>query len=115
MKKLFLTLLCAVCALAVNAQTYTNKTYQDRPPFGEGKFYLATGFSGLDLRFNDLEKWNLDISAKAGYLFQDNWMVLAQAGYDWHQKADNAITLSRTVFSWAWVPTMCTSRTAMTT
>ena len=92
MKKTILTLLCAVCALAVNAQSYTNKPYQERTPFYEGKFYVATGFSGLDMRFNDLEKWNLDVSAKAGYLFQDNWMVVAQAGYDWRQKTHNAFT-----------------------
>lgn len=92
MKKMFLSLLCAICALAANAQTYTNKPYQDRPPFGERKFYVATGFSGLDLSFNDMEKWNLDASLKGGYLFQDNWMVTAQAGYDWHQKAHNAFT-----------------------
>lgn len=90
MKKVIFSLLCAVSALAASAQTYNSKPYQDRPPFGEGKIYVATGFSGFDLNFSDSQKWNLSTSAKAGYLIQDNWMVLAQVGYDWHQKADNA-------------------------
>ena len=92
MKKIIFSLLCTVCALAANAQTYTNKPYQDRPPFGEGKFYVATAMSGLDLRFNDFEKFNLNVMAKGGYLFQDNWMVTALAGYDWHKNASNAFS-----------------------
>ena len=93
MKKIILSLLCAICALTVNAQSYINKTYQDRPPFGEGKFYVGSSLSGLDLRFTDLEKWNLDVSARTGYLFQDNWMITTQLGYNWRQKADNALTV----------------------
>ena len=92
MKKTILSLLCAICALAANAQTYGSKPYQDRPPFGEGKFYLASSLSGLDLRFNDLEKWNMDVTAKGGYMFQDNWMITAQAAYNWRQKTHNAFT-----------------------
>ena len=92
MKKTILSLLCAFCAMAANAQT-NNQTYQDRPPFGDGKFYLASSLSGLDLRFNDLEKWNMDVTAKGGYLFQDNWMITAQTAYNWRQKASNAFTV----------------------
>ena len=90
MKKTILSLLCAFCAMAANAQT-NNTTYQDRPPFGEGKSYVASSLSGLDLNFNDCEKWKLDIAAKAGYLFQDNWMVTAQAEYDWRKTSSNAL------------------------
>lgn len=88
MKKFLLTLLCAVGAVAANAQT-TSSTYQDRPPFGEGKFYVATAMSGFDLNFSDCQKWNMDLQAKAGYLFTDNWMITAQAEYDWHKAAPN--------------------------
>jgi hypothetical protein len=89
MKKTFLTLLCALMALASNAQGFT-KPVADRPPFGEGKFYVATALSGMDLKFNDTEKWQLDLSAKAGYLFADNWMVTGQAEYNWRKIAPNA-------------------------
>ena len=91
MKKTILSLVCAVFALASNAQSFTQPSL-DRPPFGEGKFYVATALSGLDFKFTDCEKWNMDLSAKVGYLFADNWMVTAQVGYDWRQKSSNALT-----------------------
>ena len=91
MKKIILSLLCAMSALASNAQGYT-KPYNDRPPFGEGKYYVATALSGLDLNFNSNEKCKLDVSAKAGYLFTDNWMVTGQLGYNYRKYAPNAFT-----------------------
>ena len=89
MKKTILSLLCAMMALASNAQGLT-KPYADRPPFGEGKFYVATAFSGMDVNFNSTEKWKLDLQAKVGYLFADNWMVTGQAAYNWHKTSSNA-------------------------
>ncbi|MBQ9187670.1 MAG: outer membrane beta-barrel protein [Prevotella sp.] len=84
MKKKFMMLLCALAfTLAGSAQI------QDRPPFGVGKFYVSTGLSGLDLNFNSSEKWKLDLNARAGYLFEDNWMVTGQLEYDYRKYAPN--------------------------
>ena len=85
MKKVFLSLLCAVAAWSASAQQTS-----DRPPFGEGKFYVATSLSGLDLTYSDTEKWKLDLTARGGYLFTDNWMVTGQLQYDWRKHEPNA-------------------------
>ena len=87
MKKLFLTLLCGF-ALTASAQSLYNPV-QDRPPFGAGKYYVATALSGLNLTYNSTEKWNLDLQAKAGYLFIDNWMVTGQVEYDYRKYSPN--------------------------
>ena len=88
MKKIIFSVLCAMCALASQAQGYTKPSF-DRPPFGEGKYYVSTGLSGFDLNYTDCKKWNLGIQAKGGYLFTDNWMVTAQANYEYHKHAPN--------------------------
>lgn len=90
MKKTILSLLCAVFALASNAQSYTTPQL-DRPPFGEGKFYTAASMSGLGVNWNKCEKWNFDLQAKAGYLFMDNWMVTAQLGYNYLTHGTNSL------------------------
>ena len=86
MKKTFLTLLCGLlCSLSANAQT------ELPTPFAQDKVYLGASASGLNLRYNDLEKWNMDLSLKGGYLFEDNWMVTGKLGYDYRQKSPNAV------------------------
>ena len=90
MKKIFLTLLCTVAlALTAGAQTLQKPKF-DRPPFGEGKFYVATALSGLDVNFNSDQKWQADVQGKVGYLFADNWMVTGQLGYNYRKYAPNA-------------------------
>ena len=88
MNKTILTLLCAVIfSLAGNAQTYQGT------PFGQGKYYAAASLSGLDLTYNKMTDWNLDLTAKGGYLFADNWMVTGQLGYNYRENAANAFEL----------------------
>lgn len=77
MKKTILTLLCGLLfSLAGNAQTNL------RTPFYKDKFYVGANLSGLDLNWNQTQKWKFDLGAKAGYLFDDNWMVTANAEYN---------------------------------
>ena len=90
MKKTIFSLLCAMCALTSNAQSFTQPSL-DRPPFGEGKFYVSAGFTGLDLNYNKAEKWNFDLNAKAGYLFADNWMVTGRGEYNYCQNGAKAL------------------------
>ncbi len=90
MKKTILSILCVLLgSLYASAQS---PAYQDRPPFGEGKYYVATALSGLDLNFNSNEKWKLDLSAKAGYLFTDNWMATAQMEYNYRRYESNSFS-----------------------
>ncbi len=89
MKKTFMSLICGlVAATSVNAQGYSSPQY-DRPPFGEDKLYVATGLSGFNLNYDDCSKLQFNLQAKAGYLFADNWMVMAQTEYDWHKTMPN--------------------------
>ena len=76
MKKIAFVLVALLMSVAANAQ------------FEKGKGYLGASLSGIDLS-SQAKQFHFGLDAKAGYLFQDNWMVLAQMGYDWHQKADN--------------------------
>lgn len=87
MKKLLLTILCGLLfSLAGNAQT------QDRLPFAKDKFYTSASLSGLGLNYNMNEKWNFGLSGKGGYLFDDDWMVTANLGYDYRHYGKNAFT-----------------------
>ena len=87
---MILSLLCAMCALASNAQGYS-QPIPDRPPFGEGKFYMSTGLSGMDLNWKQNDKWHLDLQAKGGYLFMDNVMINAQLAYDYRKHGANSL------------------------
>lgn len=90
MKKKILTLICGfVATLSASAQYNVPQT--DRPPFGEEKFYVSSSLSGLDLNYHKGEKWNLDVQGKFGYLFMDNWMVMAQAEYDYRHCGSNTL------------------------
>lgn len=76
-KKIFMLLFGLMTVVAANAQ------------FEQGKLYANAGLSGLDLNYNANAKWNMDISAKVGYMFMDSWMMLAEGGWGIHQKAPN--------------------------
>jgi hypothetical protein len=73
-----------MATLSVNAQHFA-----DRPPFGQEKFYVASSLSGFDLNYDKNDKWKFDLQAKAGYLFDDNWMVMALAEYDYRKHMAN--------------------------
>lgn len=54
--------------------------------FENGKYYLNASLSGIDLNYDKGEKWKVDVSGKLGYLFADNWMVLANMEYGYHNE-----------------------------
>lgn len=76
MKKLTLLLVALVMTVAAHAQ------------FQEGKGYLGASLTGIDLHYNQKTDLNLGAEAKAGYLFQDNWMLLAQGAYEHNGAAE---------------------------
>lgn len=67
MKKITTLLLMLALAVAAHAQ------------FQQGKAYLGASLTGVDLNYTGKNGLNLGIEGKAGYLLEDNWMVLAQA------------------------------------
>lgn len=69
MKKITTLLLMLLFVVAAHAQ------------FQEGKVYLGASVTGLDLHYNGENGFNIGAEAKAGYLFEDNWMLLANAGF----------------------------------
>lgn len=68
-KKLSLALLAMMMSLVANAQ------------FETGKKYLGASLSSLNLSYNGVDKGSFGVEAKAGYMFQDNWMATGQIGY----------------------------------
>lgn len=69
MKKLVTILATLLLTLSAHAQ------------FEKDKKYLSASLSGLSLNYSGKNGFDLGLSAKAGYLLEDNWMVLAEAGY----------------------------------
>lgn len=69
MKKIVTLFAALLVSISVSAQ------------FQEGKGYLGASLTGLDMHYNSQDGFNLGVEAKGGYLFADNWMVLAQAGF----------------------------------
>ena len=92
MKKTFMSLVCMLFALTMNAQSFTKPATPDTP-FAEGKVFLGSSLSGLNLGYTDNEKWKMNFSVKAGYMLIDNWLVSVQAGYDYLQEGNNAFTV----------------------
>lgn len=86
MKKTILTLICGLTmSLSAVAQT------QDLSPFAKDKFFCGASLSGFDAKWTNNTKWNLDIGAKIGYLFDTNWMVTANAEYDVRHYGNNVL------------------------
>ena len=81
------TIVAALCALLFtltgNAQT------QDSLPFAKDKFYTAASLSNFDINWNKSQSWHADLAAKCGYLFEDDWMITANLGYDWYKVGSN--------------------------
>lgn len=78
-KKIFMLLLCFMSAAGASAQ------------FEKGKFYVNAGFSGFDLNYQN--EWNFGINAKAGYMFTDDVMVLADGLWNIRQHNPNDFRL----------------------
>ena len=68
-------------AMSVSAQNEKKFLNESTTPFEESKFYIAASMSGLSLSYSKASDWNFGLSAKAGYLFLDNWMALGIFDY----------------------------------
>ena len=65
----------AVVALALMASVGAHAQFES------GKQYCGASLTGLNLSYNGSEELSLGIQAKAGYFFEDDMMLLAQAEY----------------------------------
>lgn len=72
---MILSLVMALTALTASAQ------------FEAGKNYIGASVSGLGLSYNKESKVCFDISATAGRLLADNWMLLGNVAYDYRHWA----------------------------
>lgn len=80
-KKIAMVLFGLMMVVGANAQ------------FEQGKMYANAGLSGLELNYNANQKWNMNLSAKVGYMFIDDWMMLAEGQWDVRSKAPNDFRL----------------------
>ena len=68
-KTIVAALFASFSALTANAQ------------FEIGKVYVSGALSGLDMNYSGSNKFKFDLDAKAGYMFEDDFMLLGQASY----------------------------------
>ena len=57
-------------------------SFTARAQFEADKCYVGASLSGLDLNYNDMKDLSLDVNLKAGYLVDDNIMLLGHASYN---------------------------------
>ena len=69
MKKLLTMIAALLMTLTASAQ------------FEQDKMSIGGSVTGLNLSYNGLDKLNLGVQAQAGYLFEDNLMVLGNVSY----------------------------------
>lgn len=77
MKKLLFLLLFVLSAGMAHAQ------------FEEGKTFINTSLTGLNMQFNN--DFKLGVEARAGYFFADDWAFTANAGIDYSQSKLNSL------------------------
>ncbi|WP_276911337.1 hypothetical protein [Hallella colorans] len=70
MKKVLMILTALLLTVSANAQ------------FEMDKKYAGASLTGLDLSFNGLQKMRVGLSAKAGYMVDDDLMLLGELGYN---------------------------------
>ncbi|MCH5177127.1 MAG: outer membrane beta-barrel protein [Prevotellaceae bacterium] len=74
MKKMLAMLLMVAMAGTATAQ------------FEAGKKYVNASLAGAGLSYSDYEDVAFGVSAQAGYMFQQDFMLLGEAGFDYRHK-----------------------------
>ncbi len=81
MKKLFILLLMTAMGTSAFAQ------------FEEGKKYINASLSGAGLSYSDYEGFAFGVSTQAGYMFQQDWMLLGELGWDYRHSDWRSVCL----------------------
>ena len=76
MKKLMMAAIGLMMAVSVNAQ-YLNDSDK---VFSQDKWYVGASLSGFDLSWHKASEWTLNVQAKGGYMFLDDWMLTGRLG-----------------------------------
>lgn len=71
MKKTLLIITMLIASLSAQAQ------------FEKGKKYVNASLASAGLSYSDYTKFALGFSAEAGYFIDDDWMALAEVGFDY--------------------------------
>lgn len=74
-KKIFAMAVALFAAVTANAQ------------FEQGKVYIGSSLTGLNMSYSGSDKFNLGVQARAGYMVADDLMLLGNVGYD-HSGSD---------------------------
>lgn len=82
MKKILLLALLIMAATSAFAQ------------FEKGKKYVGASLTGLDVAYNDAQKFHFGLNAKAGYFVMDDIMALAEIGTNYSNKEWQDIELA---------------------
>lgn len=90
MKKTIMTLLCGLLfSLTTQAQT---QSWGEETPFSANKYYVAASLSTAGLSYTKTQDWMAGIHAKGGLFFVDDWMITANAGYDYRKAGFNSFS-----------------------
>lgn len=75
MKKLLFTLLLTVIGVSsASAQ------------FEKGKKYIGATTNSAGLSYSKAEKFSLGVGVNGGYMFEEGWMAIAEAGFNYSNK-----------------------------
>ena len=62
--------------------------------FEQGKKYVGASLTGLDLAYNDAQKFHFGLDAKAGYFLLQDVMVIGEFGTNYSNKNFQEVTLA---------------------
>lgn len=82
MKKVLLSMLLAIVGIAsASAQ------------FERGKKYLGVGLDGVGISYSEYSKLHIGIGAHAGYMIDDDFMLIGDVGFNYQQKDAQQVVL----------------------
>ncbi|MBQ9363020.1 MAG: outer membrane beta-barrel protein [Bacteroidaceae bacterium] len=61
--------------------------------FEKGQFYGGASASGLGISYSETTKFTFGLEALAGYTFADNWMVMADLGFNYHNSETQSFSI----------------------
>lgn len=82
MKKVMFTLLLALMGV-------TSAFAQ----FEAGKFYLGADLQGVGISYSEYNKFHLGIDAHAGYMIDDDFLLIGDVGFNYEKKDAQQVTL----------------------
>lgn len=75
MKKLIFTLILVACGISsAFAQ------------FEQGKKYLGISTNAAGISYSKTQKLGINAGVNAGYMFEEAWMLIGEAGFDYHNE-----------------------------